>query len=135
MGKVRKTKWRSLLFKQIEKILKNKLLLCESCYQSRLCGKLLNPCVSKNMPLNWFLTLANYKFSHNRINYQTIVDPSEMTPAKTKSEKKQKRKQLSYKRFQEGKSRSSLVDDKTVIDIFVVRWNLKIIVSFYFVII
>ena len=48
-----------------------------------------------------------------------------MTPAKTKSEKKQKRKQLSYKRFQEGKSRSSLVDDKTVIDIFVVTTKAK----------
>ena len=48
-----------------------------------------------------------------------------MTPAKTKSEKKQKRKQLSYKRFQEGKTRYSLVDDKTVIDIFVVTTKAK----------
>ena len=65
MGKVRMTKWRSLLFQQIEKILKNKLLLCESCYRRRLCGKLLIQCVTK-VTLQQYLTVS-YKNGNRTI--------------------------------------------------------------------
>ena len=48
--------------------------------------------------------------------------------------RRNKKEKLSYKRFQEGKTRYSLVDDKTVIDSFVVTLKpKKIIVLLYFV--